>query len=348
MPAGKESDVKAKLIRVGVLTAVLALLAFFAAPSYAASHGKGDTASAAKCDNGQHRGQGASNAKCADKGGDHGSAQGSSNGNGNGNAGTQGAGGNGNGNAVGNGNGNGGGNGNAGGNGDDNGGGNGNAGGNGNGNGGDQADHPGNNGTIKIDGLPYDDAPNNEPHPGCTVQVDFYNYGQGDFDATLEFVGIPPTGGGPLAATIDPDPAFIGGDPPGGGTDLDASVNVDLSSALAGITPHPKQGWHVKLTIHAPYSQGADVKHKVFWISDCSSDTSGGGSGGATGGGHHNGDKGSHDTTGGGSGAAGGKGNGTGRGSGKGSGTNGSGTGAAGARKAPVAKPVHETPPFTG
>ena len=30
---------------------------------------------------------------------------------------------------------------------------------------------PGNNGTIKLDDTPFDDAPNNEPHVGCVFQV---------------------------------------------------------------------------------------------------------------------------------------------------------------------------------
>ncbi len=34
-------------------------------------------------------------------------------------------------------------------------------------------------------------------------------------------------------------------------------------------TRHPQQGYHVKLTIHAPGSQGADTKHKVFWVEPC-------------------------------------------------------------------------------
>jgi hypothetical protein len=39
---------------------------------------------------------------------------------------------------------------------------------------------PGNNGTVKIDDTPFDDAPDNEPHVGCTFQVDFYGYDEGD------------------------------------------------------------------------------------------------------------------------------------------------------------------------
>jgi hypothetical protein len=130
------------------------------------------------------------------------------------------------------------------------------------------SDPPGNNGTVKIDGLPWDDAPNNEPHPGCTFEVDFYGFDQGDLYADVTFEAVAPTAGGVLRE----DRVFIGEDQNDGGgstAGLDASARFDLSDAVAGIAPHPKQGWHVRLTVHADGSQGADVKHKVFWIAGC-------------------------------------------------------------------------------
>ncbi len=150
----------------------------------------------------------------------------------------------------------------------------------------DRTHPPGNNGTVKIDGLPWDDHPNNEPHVGCIFEIDLYGYDQGDLDATITFEGIAPTGGGDLGAS--PKTLFIGEDAAGGGTDLDASQQYDLSSALASVTPHPQQGYHVKLTVNAEGSIGADVKHKVFWVQGCAptgGDTGGGGGGGDTGGG---------------------------------------------------------------
>ena len=33
--------------------------------------------------------------------------------------------------------------------------------------------------------------------------------------------------------------------------------------------PHPIQGYHVKLTVNAPGSIGADTKYKVFWVTGC-------------------------------------------------------------------------------
>jgi hypothetical protein len=130
---------------------------------------------------------------------------------------------------------------------------------------------PGNNGTVKLDATPFDAAPDNEPHVGCTFQVDFYGYDQGDLDAQVTFEAHAPTlrpGGG--SQVLLTDSVFIGEDDnSGGGSEagLDATATYRLD--LSGIAPHPEQGFHVKLTIDAEGSQGADSKHKVFWVSGC-------------------------------------------------------------------------------
>src|SRR5215213_10064344 len=126
---------------------------------------------------------------------------------------------------------------------------------------------PGNNGTIKVDRDPFDDAPNNEPHVGCDFQIDFYGYDEGDLNAEVTFEAHPPTGAPVVLLT---DTVFIGEDDnSGGGSEegLDASETYTLD--FTGIEPHPVQGFHVKLTINAEGSQGADVKHKVFWVTGC-------------------------------------------------------------------------------
>ena len=137
-------------------------------------------------------------------------------------------------------------------------------------------DPPGNNGTVKVDAREFDDHPNNEPHVGCIFQIDFYGYDEGDLEATYNFALKPPTTSPSGDDDLDSGSVFIGGDAAGGGTDLDGSVTVDLSSALeeSGATPHPKQGFHVKLTVHAEGSQGSDVKHKVFWVQECAQQAS--------------------------------------------------------------------------
>ena len=92
------------------------------------------------------------------------------------------------------------------------------------------ANPPGNNGTVKIDDTPFDDLPNNEPHVGCSFQVDFYGYDEGDLDAQVTFEAHPPTG--PVQVLLT-DTVFIGEDDnSGGGSEagLDASVTYTWTS----------------------------------------------------------------------------------------------------------------------
>jgi hypothetical protein len=128
------------------------------------------------------------------------------------------------------------------------------------------ADPPGNNGTVKIDGVPFDTYPNNEPHVGCVFQVDFYGYDEGDLTASVRFTVKPPTGN---AILLDADRVFIGEDAAGGGTDLDAQRTYDLSALLEPYMAHPQQGYHIKLRVKAPGSIGADTKYKTFWVESC-------------------------------------------------------------------------------
>jgi hypothetical protein len=135
------------------------------------------------------------------------------------------------------------------------------------------ADPPGNNGTVKIDrNEPFDDDPNNEPHVTCPFQIDLYGFDEGDFKATITLLAHNPTQrpDGEDQHVADDVTLFIGGDPAGGGTDLDASQTYDAGTLdFSGIEPQENQGFHVKATIHAEGSQGADVKHKVFWVQPC-------------------------------------------------------------------------------
>lgn len=127
-------------------------------------------------------------------------------------------------------------------------------------------DAPGNNGTIKVDRLDFDSAPDNQPKVGCTFQVDFYNYGEGVGNASVSFdLQAPTVEGRTLTVTSGDLTPDIGEDAPGGGTDVDAQETYTLA-----FTGEPAaQGYHVKLTINAPNSNGNDVKHKVFYVSGC-------------------------------------------------------------------------------
>jgi hypothetical protein len=126
------------------------------------------------------------------------------------------------------------------------------------------ADPPGNNGTIKIDDVVFDDHPNNEPHVGCKFQVDFYGFDEDeDLFAKVTFKAHPPTGDHEVLLT---DKVFIGEDDNSGGggeAGLDASRTYILD--FGDIEPHPNQGFHVKLTIKTDDGR----KHKVFWVEEC-------------------------------------------------------------------------------
>ena len=129
------------------------------------------------------------------------------------------------------------------------------------------ADPPGDNGTVKLDRMPFDTTPGNQPHVGCEFQVDFYGFDLGDFNATVNFDGQAPTG---KTIPLLTDTVFIGEDAAGGGTDLDAEQTYNLANVIGQLgAPHPIQGYHVKLTVNAPGSIGADTKYKVFWVTGC-------------------------------------------------------------------------------
>src|SRR5262245_35650622 len=128
---------------------------------------------------------------------------------------------------------------------------------------------PGNDGTVKVDGEVFDDLPNNEPHVGCVFQVDFYGYDEGQLFADVTFEVQPPTGN---EVILEDNDIFIGEDDhSGGGSEAGPapSRTYDLTSVLANFEPQPQQGFHVKLTVNADGSQGADVKHKTFWVTGC-------------------------------------------------------------------------------
>lgn len=128
------------------------------------------------------------------------------------------------------------------------------------------ADPPGNNGTIKVDGVDFDIHPDNDPHVAdCSFQVDFYGY-EADVPVTMEFSVQPPTGDA-VIHTVD---GVLDGDDASGANEggIDGQFTIDLSADLATFTPQPNQGYHVKLTITADDGtpQGNDSKSKVFWV----------------------------------------------------------------------------------
>ena len=55
-----------------------------------------------------------------------------------------------------------------------------------------------------------------------------------------------------------------------GHVDLDATLAVDLRDEIVALgLPEGAQGFHVKMTVNAEGSHGADTKYKVLWVSGC-------------------------------------------------------------------------------
>ena len=131
-------------------------------------------------------------------------------------------------------------------------------------------DPAGNNGTVKI--APYgeiDRIPDNTPHPGCTFQVEWYGFDEGDdVVSQVSFAMQAPTSDVALSVG-GPTEVFVGGDSAtGAGTETGLDGRETYTLSFDG-EPHPKQGYHVKLTVATPRSQGNDTKTKVFWVEDC-------------------------------------------------------------------------------
>jgi hypothetical protein len=111
---------------------------------------------------------------------------------------------------------------------------------------------PGNNGTVNIDARPFDAAPDNEPHVGCTFQVDFYGYDEGDLEAQVSFEAHAPTLRPDGSQVLLTDSVFIGEDDnSGGGSEAGLDARRTYRLDFAGMTPHPVQGLHEKLSVNA-------------------------------------------------------------------------------------------------
>jgi hypothetical protein len=137
-------------------------------------------------------------------------------------------------------------------------------------------DPPGANGTVQIDGgPPFDQKMSNEPHVGCDFAVDFHNFDD-DEHANIVFTLHPPTSSsGPGIELLRQNNVLISDDPADGANpDPDELIVYNTSQlGLDEFTPHPKQGFHIKLTVERIGAPGAG-KHKVFWVEACVTPTS--------------------------------------------------------------------------
>jgi LPXTG-motif cell wall-anchored protein len=143
-------------------------------------------------------------------------------------------------------------------------------------------DPPGNNGTVKVEqGDETNGDLGNEPHgEDCRIWLEFYGFDEGQ-TADITFNAHAPTKAKDDKPLVSDKGVTISGDAAGGGPNdpdlVSREYGYDLSAALAGIEPHPKQGYHIKLSIeNVKNKDGSDVpgggKHKVFWLAPCVED----------------------------------------------------------------------------
>ena len=147
---------------------------------------------------------------------------------------------------------------------------------------------PGNNGTVKLDGLDLDDGPghtdapndpgemepDNDPHLTCGFQLEFFNFDAGQL-ADIVFTAKAPTGTN--GVLLEQEDVEISDDGTGGANnDPDAVVDYDVLTdfdTTQFTEVHDVHGWHVNLDLTLYNADGTPVpggqKHKTFWVEGC-------------------------------------------------------------------------------
>lgn len=131
-------------------------------------------------------------------------------------------------------------------------------------------DQPGGaNGSVKIDGVPLDGDPSNEPHVECTFGLQFFGFDDGVNTVDVAFIGWPPTGDKTELTPIEgrSEFTFEGGRPPGNTLNHTELYELDF----AGQEPGPQDAFHVKVRTTVTDAGGkVDFsKSKVFWVDRC-------------------------------------------------------------------------------
>lgn len=130
---------------------------------------------------------------------------------------------------------------------------------------------PGNNGTIKIEGIILEEGPNtpghdNDPHVSCPFAIQWYGIDNGLQRVTVAFTAQPPSGQfQAVPVTSGPTSFSDFGSGAGGTFNFSRTYQLDTS----GLHKQPQQGYHVKVVVTDTFSQGNDTKSKVFWLGLC-------------------------------------------------------------------------------
>jgi hypothetical protein len=118
----------------------------------------------------------------------------------------------------------------------------------------------GNAGTVKVA----------EATAPCSFAIEWYGFDEGaDLVSEVRIEGAAPTAGARIDVTGSTR-VFVGGDAADGATDLDAREAYTLS--FTG-TPHPSQGFHVRVSADTPGASAASARTRTFWVQPCAADT---------------------------------------------------------------------------
>ncbi|MEU0151669.1 LPXTG cell wall anchor domain-containing protein [Micromonospora fulviviridis] len=132
----------------------------------------------------------------------------------------------------------------------------------------------GDNGTVKIDGAPFSDKVDNQPHVTCEFELEFFNFDQNQ-KANITLWAQAPSAT-PKDKVVWSNSNVLISDDPASGAENDHDVVIKLSSKdldLTGLNLHPQQGYHIKLDVDLTDGKAFDDKHKVFWLKPCESST---------------------------------------------------------------------------
>ncbi|MFU8876336.1 hypothetical protein [Micromonospora sp. SL4-19] len=134
---------------------------------------------------------------------------------------------------------------------------------------------PGDNGTVKIDGVPFSDKVDNQPHVTCEFELEFFNFDKNQ-KANLTLWAQPPSSTPKDKIVWSRQNVLISNDPASGAeNDHDEVIRLSANDLdLTGLKLHEKQGYHIKLDVDLIGGKSANGKHKVFWLKPCASSES--------------------------------------------------------------------------
>ncbi|WP_319464070.1 LPXTG cell wall anchor domain-containing protein [Micromonospora sp. RTP1Z1] len=131
---------------------------------------------------------------------------------------------------------------------------------------------PGDNGTVKIDGAPFEDKVDNQPHVTCDFELEFFNFDEGQ-KANITLWAQPPSSS-PKDKVVWSVKNYVISNDPAAGAQNDHDEVIRLSAKdldLAGLKLQEQQGYHIKLDVDLTDGKAFDDKHKVFWLKPCES-----------------------------------------------------------------------------